>query len=460
MMESLDSRLQRLVAVADGAELPSAADVRRRGEDRRRHRRLAVAGGSLVLLAAVTAPVAIVLAGASTQKMGPTTKKPTTAISTPSSPTTTVPSPQATTTVSLPRADLFSQIAVAQGHLLLSGETAATASAKTPTCVSATVDAQTLAVGAGSDADCNDPAVEGETVGVVNANIPDSNNATISIARIDPGTGKTSVGPVVMTYGSYSDTRPVMAYGAGWLWIYDNSTIASSGAAVNVSNPGRAELLQVSTSSGQIVDTVSMPVLYRPLMTADNDGLWIGNSVEGGECSGCSPPDALYYVGPGSEKAVVAIPDSTLIVCWIFGSAHHLWAGIGRERSGCTQETIWRLDGTDFQPVFMLPDRGYHPNTVIGDEADGLWTMQWAHLPTGLSPTPSPQEIVGINPDTGAERVVATLPPLVVPLSGEYAGLVQGQATVFQGSLYLLEPPFAQSEQDLGYSTLIRVKLP
>jgi hypothetical protein len=443
MMESLDSRLQQLAAIADRAELPSAADVRRRGEARRRHRRLAVAAGSLFLLAAITTPVAIVLAGASTQRISPTTKKPTTT----SSPTTT-------TSVSLPPADFFSQITVAQGHLLLGGEIASTASATTPTCVSATVDPQTLEIGSSGEVNCNNPAVDGESVGVVNAYIPDSNNATISIAHIDSQTGQTSVGPVVMTYASYSDTRPVTAYGGGWLWIYDNSTIIGGAQTVNVTHPGTAELLQVSTSSGQIVDTVSMPVLYRPIMAADNDGLWIGNSVEGA----VSKP--LYFVAPGSNKAVVAIQGSTLVVCWLLGSDDHLWAGIGREKSGCTQETIWRLDGTTFQPVFMVPDQGYHPNTVIGDESDGLWTMQWTHLPTVASSTPSPQEIVSINPDTGAERVVATLPALVVPLSGEYSELVQGQAAVLDGSLYLLEPPYAESERDLGYKSLVRVRLP
>jgi hypothetical protein len=460
MMESLESRLQRLAAITDQTDLPSAADVRRRGEARRRHHRLAVVAGSCLLLAAITTPVAIVLSGASTQRNSPTTKQPAATGSTPNTSTTTSPSTKAIPTATLPPTDLFNQIAVVQGHLLLSGETASTASAKTPICVSATVDPQTLDIGSGSEASCNDPAVDGATVGVVNGDIPDSNNATISIAHLDPQTGQTSVGPVVMTYGSYSDTRPVTAYGGGWLWIYDNSTIVDGGETVNVSNPGKAELLQVSTSSGQVVDTVSMPVLYRPLMSADSDGLWIGNSVEGGQCSGCSPPSALYYVAPGSDKAVVAIPDTTLIVCWLLGNEDNLWAGIGHEASGCSQEGIWRLDGTDFQPVFTVPDQGYDPNTVIGDESDGLWTMQWTHFPTRQSPTtPSTQEIVDINPDTGAETVVAILPALVVPLTGEGSGLLQGQAVVFDGSLYLLEPPF-QLNGYLGYSTLVKVTLP
>ncbi len=361
--------------------------------------------------------------------------------------------------ISLPRADLFSQITVTRGRLRLGGEVASTASARTPTCVSATVDPRTVELAPTRDASCDDPTLDGETVGVVNDDIPGSNNATISIARVDPRTGHTSVGPVVMTYASYSDTRPVMTYGGGWLWIYDNSTIGSAAETVTGSNPGTAELLQVSTSSGEVVDTVSVPNLSRPIMAADDAGLWIGNSFEGGMCPGCAPPSALYVVAPGSPRAVVAIQDNTLVVCWLLGSQDHLWAGIGHAHSGCTQETIWRLDGTDFQPAFEVPDQGYDPLTVIGDESDGLWTMQWTRPPTGVSSTPSPQEIVGIDPDTGAEKVVATLPAGVVHLSEEGQGLVQGQAAVLDGSLYLLEPPF-ELRGYLGYSTLVKVTLP
>ena len=66
-----------------------------------------------------------------------------------------------------------------------------------------------------------------------------------------------------MTYGSYSDSRPVFAYGSHWLWMYDVDTATGS------------ELLQVSLQSGAVVDTVPMPALYRPLLAADNGGLWI-----------------------------------------------------------------------------------------------------------------------------------------------------------------------------------------
>jgi hypothetical protein len=132
---------------------------------------------------------------------------------------------------------------------------------------------------------------------------------------------------------------------------------------------------------------------------------------------------------------------------------------MGRQHTGCTKETIWRFDGSDFRPVFEVPDQGYDPDTVIGDESDGLWTMLWQWPPTALPPTsPRPQEIVHINPDTGAERVVATLPPLTIPIGqGEY-GLLPGQAAVLGESMYLLEPPFRMNGY-LGYSTLVRVPL-
>ena len=109
--------------------------------------------------------------------------------------------------------------------------------------------------------------------------------------------------------------------------------------------------------------------------------------------------------------------------------------------------------------MFRVSEPDYEPNTVVGNGTVGLWTMQWTHIPTGDSPTPSPQEIVGINPDTGAERVVATLPARAVPLTEELSGLVDGQAVVLDGALFLLEPPYRLNGYQ-GYSFLVRVSLP
>ncbi len=184
----------------------------------------------------------------------------------------------------------------------------------------------------------------------------------------------------------------------------------------------------------------------------------IGNSVDGGICAGCAPPSALYFVASGSHDAQVAIPSTTAVVCWMVGSDDSLWLGVGTEATGCLQQTIRRLDGTDFRPLFEVRNQDGSPTTVVGDHSDGLWTMQWSHPSTSVSPTSSPQQIVGIDPDTGKEVVVATLHARVEPPGEASAGLLQGQAVVFHGALYLLEPPFRQRGY-LGYTSLVRVRL-
>ncbi len=368
-----------------------------------------------------------------------------------STPSTTVQGEYASPSVVLPSGFVFDQVAVSSGHLVLAGEVASTASARSPTCAAASVDPQTLHMTIAMTASCDDPALYGQIVGTANGYVPLSNNATIRVARVDPLTGQVSVGPVVMTYGSYSDTRPVTAYGGGWLWIYDNSTTTGPTETLHASNPGVPELLQVSAISGEVVDTIPMPRLFRPIMAADDAGLWIGNSIEGSRSS------TLFYVAPGSNQAQVVIPSTTAIVCWLLGSGDHIWAGVGSLRRGaCQQQTIQRFDGDGLQPVFDVADQGYHPNVVVGDLSQGLWTMQWAS--SGAAPATSPQDIIRIDPNTGAESVVATLPPLPVPIT-EGMGLVQGQAAVLGSSLYLLEPPL-EPGTGLRYAALVKVPIP
>ena len=83
-----------------------------------------------------------------------------------------------------------------------------------------------------------------------------------------------------------------------------------------------AELLQVSTSNGQVVNSVSMPGLSKPLMAANDEGLWIGNSIFGGVS-----PGALYFVASGSNTPEVMISTKT-VVCWLTGNQNVLWLGI------------------------------------------------------------------------------------------------------------------------------------
>jgi hypothetical protein len=115
-------------------------------------------------------------------------------------------------------------------------------------------------------------------------------------------------------------------------------------------------------------------------------------------------------------------------------------------------EDIEKYVDDDPGPVFSAAAVVTPPAfTVIGDEANGLWTMQWS--------SPAQEEIIHINPDTGSESVVGTLPSASLPTYETDEGLTQGQSVYLNGSLYLLEPPF-QKNGYLGYTSIVRAVPP
>ncbi len=393
---------------------------------RRRRRRRLIVGATLLVMAGATSAGIVASGGGGGrhhgsigERAGPTAR--------PKLPPAT--GQQKSPEVALPSSALFNQISVTPSGLLLTGETPATASTIAPTCVAASVDPRTLAVGTTAQASCHDPLLFGETVEAVSTPIPGSNNANLSIAYGDPATGQVTEGPVVMTYGSFSDTRPVTATGGRWLWVYDVETITGP------------ELLEVSTQSGAVVEVIPMPQYYRPLLAADDGGVWVGNSLGG------SAAPALLYVAADSRVPATVISDTTTPVCWLAAAGMMAWLGAGSARGGCTTQTIEEyIDGAT-SPVFSRPGTRSVAFTVVGDATDGLWTIPWPPTVTGQ------QQVIHIDPGTGAESVAATLP--VVPGLGS-TGLVQGQAVFFDGSLYLLEPPF-KKDGYLGYTSIVRI---
>jgi hypothetical protein len=391
-------------------------------EARRRRRRIRITFGFLVLALAIGIGLALSQGG----DQGHSGHHRNTAATAPR--VSPPPTPRAPG-IALPTSGLFTQISIGPHGLLLSGETPATAESLDPTCVAGAVNPATLTVGPLQTGSCGDPLLYGRTVEAVNTPILETNNATVSINTANPVTGQVSDGPVVMTYASLSDTRPVMAYGTQWLWIYD------------VKTTNGAELLQVSAQSGEVVRTLPMPDLYRPLLAADDDGVWVGNSVEG------SAATALSYVSADSSTPTTVISNTSVPICWITADGSTVWVGAGTPQGRCTSETIERF--ADGDQSTMLSTAIADPFfTVVGSEADGLWTMQWS------ASDPNQQQIIHIDPDTGDETVVATLPAPSVPSYQQ--ALVAGQAVYFNGSLYLLEPPYRINGY-LGYSSIVRV---
>ena len=232
-----------------------------------------------------------------------------------------------------------------------------------------------------------------------NQYVAHSNNANIRIARSASSahTGHVSEGPVVMVYSVGSTSRPITATGAGWLWIFD---------AAPTEGP---QLLQVSASSGRGRErrghAVDLPADHggqrrRTLARSLDLGWRAGRAVRR-----CTRRARARGRGPGTgRRHGDEVGGDRASVGWLVGSGHDLWSGIG---PSCDQQTIRRYNGTNPQPVFAVADRGYDPNSVVGDETHGLWTMQWVP-PLGTAiPTaaPRPQVIVRIDPDTGAESV-------------------------------------------------------
>jgi hypothetical protein len=333
----------------------------------------------------------------------------------------------------LPSSALITQISVTPKGLLLTGEPRASFGNRNPTCMAAPIDPRTLAVGKLEVGRCGNPLLFGLTVAVVTTPSPHSNNATISVNTANAATGRVHDGLRIATYELSSDTHPVVASGTRWIWIYEVATTTGP------------ELLQVSADSGAVVDTIPMPPLYRPLLAAAGGGVWVANSIGG------SPAAALSYVPAGASAPRVVVAATNEPICWLVASGSSAWVGAGVDRA-CAQEDVERFADDSTVPVFTVAAGVTPPAaTVIGDEANGLWTMQWV--------SPTREEIVHIDPDAGSESVVGSLPSARLPTYQTDEGLTPGQSAYFNGSLYLLEPPFRKNGY-LGYTSIVRVVPP
>jgi hypothetical protein len=342
--------------------------------------------------------------------------------------------PPNVSTLSLPADDTFYGLSTGSGQLLVTGTV--TSSQDAP-CVSAPVDPTALTLGVLTTGSCDDPASSGDRVYGSSGdrvyfvvNNPDGGStaftSSVVIVTTDPRTGKSTTGPTVMRFSEASDTRPVAAYGGGWLWVYDVDT--SNGP----------EVLQVSATSGQVEGVVRTPELYRPVLAANSDGLWMGNSITGVQLSG-----AVFHVAPGSH-AVTTVLSSTAdndVVDWIVADTGHVWAGI--RPAGSSLLNLWRFDGATGKVALDGPEPTIQagPNFVVGSEQDGLWlTTPDPAFGATASPTDNQHlDVVRLDPDTGKPTVEAQLPPLDI-VAAE-SGTTPDTAAVFSGKYFLLQSP-------------------
>jgi hypothetical protein len=353
--------------------------------------------------------------------------------------------------VALPSHYSFTAMSTSGDRLLLTGTAPSTT--LTPPCIAAPVNPDTLKIGKVIEGNCDNPALWGRSVEPVISEVPHASSLemAVAIARLNPVTHQVSTGPVVMTYDRSSDSDPVVANAGGWLWIYD------------VASRNGPEVLQISDATGQVTNTASTPLLYRPIATANVDGLWLGNTVQGDQLS-----SALWHVAPGADSAVAVPgpPASTqqykagvglgtydVYAVWLAGSGDHLWAGIG---TTYTQQTIWGFVGPGSTVVFHAPDRGFDPTVVVGGAASGLFSLgPYPPFSSEIVNRARAQDVIRIDPGDGAETVLATLKPVPVSDTGV---LATRQLAYFGGSLFALEPT-TQENGYVGFDELVEVKV-
>ena len=320
----------------------------------------------------------------------------------------------------------YESLALVGGRLILSGGpygslfpsasiAASPHSPVAPRCWSAVVNPATLKLSRLRTGDCEDPALYG--VRVLPVNFVDNgrpHTSTVRIARVTPY-GYT-VGPVVVRYSEASDTNAEWTYGDGYLWIYEPASTRGS------------ELLQVSATSGAVVDTIPMPMISRPLLAADADGLWLAPAVESG-WSG-HPARALYLVAPGARRPRIAAHQVTL-ARWLVAEGHSVWADVTHYPK---PSTLWRFDGPTARPVFHRSlgaaldygEFGYGEPGYAGG-ASGLWAV----VPR------SGQQVIRIDPNRGQTTRITTIHPQPSYQTGE----LQPPLVAFRGAAYFLDPP-------------------
>lgn len=306
------------------------------------------------------------------------------------------------TFISLPLGGLYFSVQPAGKELLVSGF--ATTGTR---CAWVTVDPSSLAAKQTKRTCDRPPASAYPYVPTV---IPNRHSLWQNV-RLAHVTKSLSYGPVVLRYQDSSDTRPLWTYGNGSLWLYDVDTTRGSIA------------MRFSATSGRVLETVPMPKLFRPVIAANDDGLWLVAAVNGG-VSG-QYPAALYHVAPHSRKAVI-VHRGGRAALWITAHNHTVWAEL---ISGKQSVALWRFDGTAATARPLS-----HGNAVGATEAVYGAGSLWGLAESGSRCTK--ERVLRIDAATGRETQIASVP--ILATCGSLI-LAPSALAFFRGALFFLD---------------------
>ena len=163
---------------------------------------------------------------------------------------------------------------------------------------------------------------------------------------------------------AYGDTKPSWTYGGGDLWLYD---------WVDHFDP-----LRISATTGQVLQRLVVPKIWRPLLAFNNDGLWIAPT---GDSTG-----PLYRLTPGATRLTPVFklaPGG--FAWWLVASGDSVWID-DQPRPVTNHATIWELRGPNAVPAWhqaasaalraVVNQVGVDsPSMVVGSGSDDLWTV-------------------------------------------------------------------------------------
>jgi hypothetical protein len=348
--------------------------------------------------------------------------------------------------VDLPASWDFDSIAMIDGRPTLLADAGYPAGRGPSRCMDVAVEVPSLRFKKVRRYSCNtDPTAQGLAYPVLTAT--KVFNAEVRIARTNPVTGRTVTGPVVMTFGQYSTSRLVYTSGYGSLWLYD------------VDTPRGAELLRVSSTSGKAEDRIFLPQRpVRPLLAAEQDGLWMG--ISPGGSMGGSKGSPFYFVRDGGKSATLAWRGGNNVL-WAMSDAGHVWFDMLNVNG--QSSNIVRFDGPGFRPALDVRVTGaaagwLTQEAVLGSGAEGFWTMEWPPS-TNEGASCGAATVLFINPVSGQVSEVARLPGSVVDEYDGCNGLDDNEGVIYNGRFLVLTGSLQSTEAN-GYTQLYAVSLP
>jgi hypothetical protein len=218
----------------------------------------------------------------------------------------------------------------------------------------------------------------------------------------------TVAGKIVMHYEDGSDTRPQSATYGRSLWLYDVAT--SEGP----------EVLRFDARSGALLQRTAMPRLFRPVMVANGDGLWLDPATNGG-IDGVSVVPVLHVRFGASKPDVVHRGGRAAM--WMAASAHTVWF---EQIAGRSSISIWRIDHTTVRLLARSRKIAFQ-----GGYGDGkLWELTCGEK----------EHLLRVDPDTGSLTPAGQFPKSVnycdasLTVAGGKVFVLEGQKLYIYGS--------------------------